>query len=291
MPTINTLCESVIYEKQIKITTFRNYLSLFESRIKPFFKNKLVNEIKPKTINEFYLSLNDYSTANTCRSILKSAFNKAVLFEYINSTPMNIPIPFRKKQFEINPFSFDEALKIISLAPAPYKNLFGFLFFSGCRTGEALGLKWQNVDFINFKIKIDNQFTNGIEQTPKTKNSIRTIDMLPQTEKYLLNQKSLTPGEIYVFKNEFNKLMKCTSHLTNIWKQVLKDCNLEYRNLYQTRHSFASNMLSNGENVLWVSSMLGHKNINITLDKYSKFINNDSMNRKVTFLDKNCTLI
>ena len=47
---------------------------------------------------------------------------------------------------------------------------------------------------------------------------------------------------------------------------------LEHRRIYQTRHSFASNMLSNKEDLNWVSQTLGHKNPGITQQKYFKYI-------------------
>ena len=66
--------------------------------------------------------------------------------------------------------------------------------------------------------------------------------------------------------------------------QVLKELDLTYRSIYQCRHSFASNMLSNGENSLWVSQMLGHKSLSTTLTKYSKYLSINST-RKLTYLD------
>ena len=44
-------------------------------------------------------------------------------------------------------------------------------------------------------------------------------------------------------------------------------------------------MLSNGENPLWVSQMLGHKSLDITLQKYSKYIKREELTRKTTYLD------
>ena len=46
---------------------------------------------------------------------------------------------------------------------------------------------------------------------------------------------------------------------------------LQYRPIYQTRHTFASIMLNQGENLMWVSAMLGHSDSNITLKKYGKY--------------------
>ena len=74
--------------------------------------------------------------------------------------------------------------------------------------------------------------------------------------------------------------------LREIWIKLLDKCNLKYRSIYQTRHSFASNMLSNKEDIFWVSQTLGHKSINMTVEKYSKYIKSDRK-RKITFLDDN----
>ena len=67
------------------------------------------------------------------------------------------------------------------------------------------------------------------------------------------------------------------------WKKVLKKLEIPYRNLYQMRHTFASVMIVSGEDILWVSNMLEHKNSNITLSTYIKYIKNDKK-RRGTFL-------
>jgi integrase len=68
-------------------------------------------------------------------------------------------------------------------------------------------------------------------------------------------------------------------------KQPLKSANIEYRTIYNTRHSFASLMISQGEDILWVSHMLGHTNTEMTLRKYAKYIKNEKKRRAI-FLDK-----
>ena len=54
--------------------------------------------------------------------------------------------------------------------------------------------------------------------------------------------------------------------------KILKILDIEDRGIYQTRHTFASIRLTMGEKVEWVSYMLRHENINITLSKYYKYI-------------------
>jgi len=151
---------------------------------------------------------------------------------------------------------------------------------------EILGLEWKDINYEDSLISVNKTRTAGITKKPKTKSSVREIDILSQAEIFLKSQQKISGLRQNLFntKNKVGKLFG-SSVLTFQWKKLLSKCNLKYRNIYQTRHSFASNMISNGEDVFWVSQMLGHKNMNITLDKYSKYIKRDGQ-KKVTFLDK-----
>lgn len=286
IPTIVDLCYEIldIKEKQLKRNSYYSYLSMINSRIVPYFKNMYVTELKPIDVYNWFNTFDSSSTLNICYTILKSAFERAIIKNYISSSPFIIKRPKIKSNYKINPFTFDEARIIINSSPAPIKNLIATLFFTGARTGEIFGLRWCNVDFENYSIKIDSQITLGCIDTPKTLSSDRVIDMLPQCEYYLKKQFKITGSFEYVFLNEHNNYYTSTSVIKHIWVNLLKDLGLEYRSIYQTRHSFASNMISGGENPLWVSQMLGHKSLNTTLIKYSKYIKRNEL-RKYTFLD------
>lgn len=286
VPTIVDLCYEVldIKEKHLKRNSYRCYHALIESRIVPYFKKMYVTELKPIDVYNWFNTFSSSQTLNICYTILKSAFDRAIIKNYISSSPFIIKRPKIKTNYKINPFTFDEANLIINSAPALIKNLIATLFYTGARTGEIFGLKWCNVDFENFTIKIDSQITMGCVDTPKTETSIRIIDMLPQCEYYLKEQFKITENFEYVFVNEHNNYYTSTSVFKHIWVKLLQDLNLEYRTVYQTRHTFASNMISGGENPLWVSQMLGHKSLNTTLTKYSKYIKRNEL-RKYTFLD------
>jgi integrase len=286
IPTVLQFCNEVINEKEkdLKRNSFRSYLALYNSRIEPYFKNILVTEFKPIDVYNWFNTFQDSSTLNTCYSIVKSAFEKAIINGYITSSPFIIKRPKLKSKYQINPFTYDEAKQIINLAPANLKNLIAVCFYTGMRTGEVLGLKWEKVNFDNFTITIDNQITLGKEDTPKTLSSIRIIDMIPQCEIYLKEQFKITSKFEFVFLNSQNSFFTSSSVFQYSWKELLKKLNIEYRSIYQTRHTFASNMISNGENTLWVSQMLGHKTLNTTLLKYSKYIKITG-DRKYTYLD------
>ena len=287
VPTVVELCEQLLEEKEkeLKRNSYASYLSLLHCRIVPYFGNKYVTEIKPLDVYEWYKTFNDLSTLATCDAILKPTFERAIIKGYIQTTPFILKRPKLKSNYKINPFSFEEANIIILNATDRLRNLFGVSFYTGMRTGEVLGLKWSCVDFINYTITINNQRTLGQDDTPKTISSNRVIDMLPQCEKFLHEQNKITGSNDYVFLNKKNKPYNSSISLQADWKLLLFELDIPYRSIYQTRHSFASNMLSNGENDLWVSQMLGHKSLNVTLAKYSKYIKRIGI-RKSTFLDK-----
>ena len=276
VPTIIELCEEVLLEKEklLKSTSYRAYESIFKSRIKNYFKNMLVNELKPLHIDKWYKTFTDRSTLTTAQSILKPAMEKAVLREFIKQTPLILTKPKFVSSYSLNPFTYEEVLKLINTCKTKwFKNFIGINFFTGMRTGELIGLKWSDVNFNDYTIEINRTITTGFIQTPKTKSSQRVIDMLPQCEEFLKEQRKITGLCEYVFiAPNLNKHFNTAMSFYPMWKRLLVECGLKYRGIYQLRHSFASNMLSSGEDLLWVSSMLGHKSGNITLEKYTKYM-------------------
>jgi integrase len=287
--TFLDFCEEVLKDKEktLKPISHYCYCSLFNKWIIPYFKDTLVQNIKPLHIKNFYDSFQDKSTLNTCVSaILKPAFEKAIIEEYIFSSPLQITKPRFRSVYEINPFTLKDIDFILSnIKNEQFKNFIGISFFTGMRTGELMALTWDNVDFINYKILIKLTHTNNFISTPKTKSSIRTIDMLSQSELYFRSQNEITKNSKYVFLRSDGKPYRASGSLQKYWIETLKELDFEHRSIYQTRHSFASNMLSNGESLMWVSKTLGHSNSSVTLQKYSRYLPTYTKERKRTFLD------
>ena len=108
--------------------------------------------------------------------------------------------------------------------------------------------------------------------------------MLPPVEQALIDQKQYTllqggkiffnptTGEIWTGDQQIRK---------SFWIPLLKKAKVRYRNPYQTRHTYASMMLSAGENPAWVSNQMGHSNMMITLRTYARWIpSNDQQGGK-----------
>ena len=206
-------------------------------------------------------------------------FNRLIAYTNENNTDLNLkPIKIRRAKVvvdkEIQPFSFDEMKLILTelqnninsrqnIVDIDLLHFLYIAFLTGARTGEILALNWEDIDFKNNKILITKSLTqSGKITTPKTRSSVRYIDMLEPLTEYLQKHRK-DNGRIVQTKLNALRMQ---------FYDLLNHLGLKMRVLYNTRHTFASLMLSNNEEPLWVCAMLGHKNLNITYSHYAKFI-------------------
>ena len=156
---------------------------------------------------------------------------------------------------------------------------FGVVFF-GCYCavvppGEIISLSWNDIDFKRKIINVTKTMTAGKTGEVKTLSSHRIVDMLPLATKALQNQLKITKDKDYIFLNRWDSPFYSHDIINLNFKKILIKNNIKARKLYNLRHTFASTLISNGADIVWVSKMLGHKDVNITLSTYTKYINED----------------
>lgn len=292
VPTLNEYSD-VSFEQhrhERKITTNTDYQNIYNKHIKPTFGNRKLDKIRVSEVNiwknKLYQELGLSSKrVNDIKKIFCTILEDAVRDEIIVSNPVSKsrPLPVHQEK-EIYPFSLDEIKLIIDTAKGQDKNLIATLFMTGMRTGELIGLKWKDIDFKKREISISRTIGRGIEGTPKTMSSYRTIPILDSLYPYLVNQYTWTSKDnTFVFLNDKgNHYFDSKNIRAGLWTKVLKHSGVKYRTVYHTRHTFCSINLQNGEDIIWISKVLGHKNPRVTLEKYSKYIPT-SGNKKTIF--------
>jgi integrase len=127
-------------------------------------------------------------------------------------------------------------------------------------------------------VHIRTNITQGREKEPKTRGSIRTIELLPEAINAL---KSIKSSEYYdnfrVFIDPKTKqTYKYADGLRKyIWMPTLKRIGVKYRYPYQCRHTFASMMLTQGRNPMWVASQMGHADWGMIRKIYGRWISTE----------------
>ncbi len=260
--------------KQTSINSLENvFNSIFSVMgLKESDKLKKITQERIARYHEKTLKLYKKNTIHNLNANLKSFLAFCETERFIEKNPYYaITLKNAQEAKAIDPFSLEEVKTLLENAPSLRLKAFLMVaFFTGTRTGEQLALLWEDIDFNNKTITI-NKSLNELGQitSPKNKPSVREIDLLEPVGKILKELKASEPENK---KFVFIDMPKRSSIFQRHFKKLLKALNLKDRKLYTTRHTFASLMLSQGEEAMWVSKTLGHKDLNTTYKTYSHYI-------------------
>lgn len=266
--------KSITFEEFFKIFTERHrHIEYKASSLKkennnvknwimPFFGKKPLSEITIQHVLAFKDSMKCSPGAyNKCFNTIRAAFNKAEIWEFIpkNTNPCNKITKYPEKKME-RFLTKDELQKLEALLSSKniqqtyshYSiNALKLLIYTGCRKGEVLSLKWQNVHLE------DNYFL-----LKDAKEGERIVP-LNDISKNILFKTIRHKDNPYVFPS-----MKTNSHLEDIrrlWNTVRNAIDCKDVRIHDLRHSFASFAIKKGIDIFRVSKLLGHKDVKTTM--------------------------
>ena len=263
-------------------STLTGYTKAINGHLIPSLGNMPVSEITARVLKDWIYTFD--CRGKTIRNImtpLRKTLQMAADDKLIPTNPLDelnlsesIKDVSKPKQDVINPFNTDEKNHLINVATGQFKNLVQFGFWSGLRTGELIALRWSDVDFKNNVINIIHNKVEGEEKLPKSSSGIRKVIMMPLAKDALLQQFKITGAQDdFVFHNpNTNKPWSSDNKIRDHWIKLFADGVVKYRYPYQMRHTFASCLLSAGENIAWIATQMGHINTEMVIRNYGKFI-------------------
>ncbi len=152
-----------------------------------------------------------------------------------------------------------------------YKTLFQLSIFSGARQGELLGLNWSDVDWEISQIHIQRTFNNNAWYDTKTDASDRKIDLGPAMMTALKKWKLACPKSKLdlVFPNKAGNPINHNNLVNRHFNPALKAAGLPKIRFHDLRHTYASLLIEQGENIKYIQSQLGHSSPTVTLNIYA----------------------
>ncbi len=230
-------------------------------------------------------------TINKALTVLSMIFNYAVRNQWLTRNPAEYvdhardDRPVEQRPLDVDVLTPTEIAALRDAArPATYRGgnlvtnhyrlLISFAVFTGCRVGEILGAAWSHIDWKSGQFHVRRTFREGRFQEPKARTSYRRLS-LPT---FLLQELKVwrlacphSPHDL-VFPNLDGRPMSHTNLLQRGFYPALKRAGLRRIRFHDLRHTYASLMIRNGEDIVRVSRLMGHANASITLNVYSHMI-------------------
>jgi len=269
-----------------------DYQDLLRLHTLPVFGDLRLVDITRGKVKDFLLDKINQgyakSTVNHMKNTISGVLTKALDDEVISANPaLNLGKNFLKEknqQQAIDPLSKEGVKLLLDTVQAYFREhyvLFLLLVRTGMRIGEALALKWGDIDFAVRFINVKRSLVRRRISTPKNGKS-RPVDMSLQLAKALkaheLESKkkgfALGLGDLpeYVFTNENGGLIDKDNWRGRVFYKALKKAGLRRIRIHDLRHTYATLRISKGDNIQDVSNQLGHSSTKLTLDVYSHWV-------------------
>jgi len=219
--------------------------------------------------------------------ILKSAFNKAILWDYIKQNPLQ-KIKLSKIPEKTNLYiSESEFNSIIEKTKSEIlKDVFLFAYNTGVRLSELTNLKWSSISYSEGVIKIE----NSESFTTKSKKSriIPINSVLSEILKRRLPKVMNISRDIFVFTK--NEVRLNNDYVSKQFKKSVRSAELnEDYHFHLLRASFISNLAKRNVPLSAIQKLVGHENVRIT-EKHYLSVQNETLMQAMRSLD-NQTLV
>jgi len=280
------LAEAVRHSVRPK--TYMNY-ELCVRRLLPLLGRVRLRTLEPEHIQHALGKLLDRGlAARTVRQVhmvLRCSLKQAVLWRLIPSNPSDAVKPPRAERKEMRTLSEDEVRRLLAATTGTrHHSLWVFLVTTGVRLGEALAVRWADIDLVEGRATIRRavQRQRGMGMVfvePKSSRGRRTVSFPRETLEVLtahrrdLDRERSQAGEQWqeydlVFPSPVGRPRDMT-YLSFTFHRGLERAGLPRLRIHDLRHTAATHLLNRGVHPKVVQDLLGHSTIAITLDTYS----------------------
>ena len=270
-------------KEDIKIQTYQKYENIICQHIENSIGKIPIKKINKKVIEKFF---NDLEMNNTSKSIqrtilyiLKATLNFGAINKYCKQIDLK-ELKIAKSKVKIETFTKNEQLIIEDYLKEKInirKLCVLLCLYTGLRVGEVCGLKWEDIDLNNKTLEIKRTIervknvnpnikskTILIAGPPKTETSYRVV---PIADFLIPLLKQFKTNDNYFLLSNSEKLYDPRS-LQAFFKSVLVKCNIKTKKFHTLRHTFATRCIESKIDVKTLSELLGHADIETTLNIY-----------------------
>ncbi len=270
-------------KQHLKSSTWDDYRKIVENTLIPAFGRVALTDIKRPLIREWCekQTSGNKRLANV-QSVLRASLQDALDDDLIDTNPLH-GWKFARKEApkpedDIDPFTADEQTAILNACADPqHQTLFQFAFWSGLRTSELVALEWGDIDWRRGIVRVQRAKTQAAAEAEgtKTRRGTRDVKILPAALRALIAQKPFTfvaGGSVFHNPRTGEPWEGDQPIRLGAWTRAIRKSGVRYRHPYQTRHTYASMLLTAGESPIWVANQMGHADTTMIFRNYGRWI-------------------
>lgn len=278
---------------RVKPSSFRNYRDTIRCHFNPAFGEvplihihetdirrfvvKTLKSRKPKTVNNFIVQL-------------KTMFKHAKRWGYLRENPVWDIEHVKEEHTEMEFLTPEEVRELLKHADEPCRTVIQLAVMTGLRRGEIFGLQWGDIDWFNNVIHVRRNLFWHVKSeikdhknqqlwrflSPKTKRSIRSIVMSPSLREVLELHRMTCPvgRDDLIFCNKAGNPIDPPNFIKREFEPALMRAGLRKIRFHDLRHTYATLLIAQNENIKFIQSQLGHASIQTTIDRYGHILPN-----------------
>jgi len=257
------------YQARLKPSTYRDYRSILAAHLARFQTFEDLNRGLEEYLAALRISGKRKNNILSCARCFVAWARRRELWE---GRFYKIP-RFPHRSGKTKPLTPEEARLVMLYTPPPWKHFFQLAILTGLRTGEALGLRFEDFELQKGYFSVKRSISGGQVTTTKTLSSERDIPLLrPVRELHELRRRGNRRGSPWFLYSPTGRGIMSLGTLREYWKKSLKLFEIEARPIYATRHTFASLAIAAGEDPLWVARVMGHARPDQLLLRYASYL-------------------
>ncbi len=300
---------------RVKPSTLRNYRDAVRCHFTPVFGRMPLNMIHETDVRAFIvktMKARKPKTVNNFLVMLKTMFKHAKRWGYLRENPAWDIEHVRDEIKEMDFLTPEEVRLLLKHADEPCRTIIQLAAMTGMRRGEIFGLQWGDIDWHSNTIRVRRNLFWMVKRelepghtgplwrflSPKTKRSARTIHMSSELKKALEIYRMTAPvgKDDLVFCNKEGNPVDPSHFIQREFEPALSRAGLRRIRFHDLRHTYATLLIAQNENIKFIQSQLGHASITTTIDRYGHVLPNahhgfgDRLDKQIFGLDnsENC---
>jgi integrase len=254
------------------------YKCYLDNWILPRWRTYLLDEVKTVAVEEWLGKLPMAAgTKAKLRNIMSAIFNHAMRHEWAEKNPISLVRQSAKREAIPGFLDLAEISALLTELQHPYKQMVFLAAVTGLRVSELLALKWGDINFDSLEISLNRGVVHQVIGDLKTEASRKPLPLDPDLAQSLLGWRRMSAfntGHDWVFASPEMR-GKQPYWPENLLRRHIRPaadrCGIKKPIGWHTfRHSYATHLKANGEDVKVVQESLRHANSRITLDTYTQ---------------------